>query len=122
MQLEIDDNKTVGDLQDKFNECFPCLRINFFSRAHSWHGRSLSKDNIPANVTIGNITKKHQHGPLVILSTQRAGDVERAFKQQFGLFVQVCYQLNDKWIETKDTDDFTLEQLCCMAEKEGVKY
>lgn len=122
MQLEIDDNKTIGDLQEKFNECFPYLRLEFFSRAHGWHGHSLSQDSLAANITVGSITKKHHQGVLTILSKQKVGEIEKAFKQVYGLFVQVFYQANDCWFETRDTDDLTLEQLCCMAEKEDLQY
>lgn len=122
MQLEIDDNKTIGDLQEKFNECFPYLRLEFFSRAHGWQGHSLSQDNLAADTTVGSINKKHHQGVLIILSKQKVGDIEKAFKQQFGLFVQVYYYINNHWFETRYTDDLTLEQLCGMAEKEDLQY
>lgn len=122
MQLEIDDNKSVGDLQDKFTECFPYLRLEFFSKAHSWHGHSVLKDTLPANATVGSISKKHHQGILIILSKQKVGEIEKAFKQVFGLFVQIYYQACGHWFETRGTDDLTLEQLCCMAEKEDLQY
>lgn len=34
MLLEIDDGKTLGDLQENFNESFPYLKIQFYDRKY----------------------------------------------------------------------------------------
>lgn len=37
MLLEIDDSKTIGDLQEKFFLCFPNLKIELFMRNKNRH-------------------------------------------------------------------------------------
>ncbi|HVX50397.1 MAG TPA: hypothetical protein VHB48_09570, partial [Chitinophagaceae bacterium] len=83
MLLEIDDNKTVGELEDRFNECFPYLKLELYTKAHGWHGRSLPADKIAGDKKIGDISKKHRQAVLAIRSGQKAGQVEKIFKQQF---------------------------------------
>ena len=43
MILAISDNRTTGELQEKFNECFPWLKIEFYSHPHHWKEGALEK-------------------------------------------------------------------------------
>jgi hypothetical protein len=36
MLLEIDDTKKLEDIQDKFNLCFPKLKLEFYRERHHW--------------------------------------------------------------------------------------
>lgn len=111
MLLEIDESKTVGDLQERFMECFPGLSLAFYTHAHSWHHPSPPQTEVSPETSISEISKKHLPGILEILSSDKAGEVEVKLKKQFGLFVQVLYQKNGQWIETGNDDDKTLAEL-----------
>jgi len=122
MLLDINDTKTVGELQDKFNECFPYLKLVFYKKAHGWHKHSIPGNEVDASKTIGEISRKHNQGLIPIRSKLKIGLIEQVFKKHFGLFVQVHYQVNGQWAETAATDDLTLQQLCCMAEQADLQY
>src|SRR5690242_3183775 len=110
MLLAIDDNKTVSDLQEKFNECFPHLKIEFYTDAHGWREASPKAHKISPRKKISQISNKHVHDVLEIKSWYKTGKVEHDFKRFFGLNIQILRLKNGKWIQTTDTDTLTLEE------------
>jgi hypothetical protein len=111
MLLYIDDNKTVGDLQEKFNECFPYLKIEFYNMMHKW-GKSSFKDNkIDPVSRVGSIRKNHNSGTLEIKSWYKTGKVEQDLRHDYGLYVQIFFLQNNEWIQSVSSDDVTLAQL-----------
>lgn len=115
MILHIHDNKTISDLQDKFNECFPSLKIEFYDHAHHYKEGSPEAHQISTDRTIGSIRKKHEQGEFVIKSWQTVASVEKEFREKYGLNVQVFRKANDKWIQTSATDPLTLRQQSDMS-------
>ena len=111
MLLEIDDTKTVGDLQERFNLCFPQLRIEFYNRPHHWQEESADNLKINPGMLIGSIRKIHAPGVLEIKSWYKTGEVEQNFKDLFGLNVQVFYHDTDGWKQSIHSDNKTLAML-----------
>jgi hypothetical protein len=109
MILNIHDNLLVQDVQERFSECFPNLKIEFYKTPHHWKKES-SEDCIDPKTTIGVIRKKHDPGTLEIKSSHTAGEVERNFKNLFDLNVQVFRNENGDWIQTTTTDTCTLNE------------
>jgi len=114
MLFEIDDNKTIGDLQERFAECFPRLGLAFYMHAHGWHHTSSANSAVAPETTIGALSKKHSPGILEIHSSDKAGEVEVKLKKQFGLFAQVLCQKNGQWTQTNNEDDKTLAELSAL--------
>lgn len=107
MVLNIHDNLLVEDLQECFSNSFPNLKIEFYKKSHYWKKES-SGDCIDPKTRIGEIRKKHDPGTLEIKASHTAGEVERNFKNLFGLNVQVFRNENGDWIQTTTTDPCTL--------------
>src|SRR5215213_5280182 len=110
MILTIYDNLLVEDLQERFSECFPNLKIEFYKTSHHWKRESSDKDCIEPKTTIGAIRRKHNPGTLEIKSSHTAAEVERNFKNLFDLNVQVFRNENGDWIQTTTTDTCTLNE------------
>jgi hypothetical protein len=110
MILAINDNTTLSDLQEKFNECFPHLKIEFYSDAHHWKELSPQTDQVNPEKRVGEVSKKHEHGTLEIKSWHQTGRVEQDFKKHFGLHVQIFRYENGKWIQSAGSDTLTLTQ------------
>src|SRR4051794_17004548 len=110
MQLRIDNNKKVSDLKEKFNECFPNLKLEFYDKRHKWLHASLEVHRIKEDRKIGEIRKKHNTGILEIKSWEETGDVEQHFKDQFGLYVQIFRNENNHWIQSEKSDKLTLAE------------
>ena len=100
MILKINENKNIGDLQDKFNECFPHLEIEFFKGEHAL------KNNRPAerSVRIGELSKKHKNEDIEIKSCDKTRKVMHDFKKQLGLFVEI-FSLQDSKRIALDKDE-----------------
>ena len=117
MLLYINDDKTVADLQDKFNECFPYLKIELYDTMHHWQHASAEGREVSGDMKIGDIRKNHNIGTFEIMSFYKAGKVEQDFRHQFGLFVQIFFKMDNVWVQSVTTDDLTLGQLSDMAEQ-----
>jgi len=117
MLLKIDDHKTIGELQDKFNECFPNLKLEFYAEAHKWKNATRSAHPIDAHTRIGDVRKKHDIGMLEIKSWYKTGKVEQDLHNLFGLNAQVFRWFYDSWIETSYSDVLTLQQQSELSRK-----
>jgi hypothetical protein len=110
MIIHIDDRLTVADIQERFEKCFPLLKIEFYRTAHTWKKHSSLHDIIDPIETIGSIRKKHEPGILDIKSWYQTGQVERDFRERFGLNVQIYRKRKDGWVQTISTDNLTLKE------------
>ena len=110
MIIEIDDTKTIDDIQEKFNDFFPFLKMEFYKHPHHWSESSEEKEMFSNNEKIGEIRKNHLHGTLEIHSWQKTGAVEQEFRKKFGINVQVFRHHGDLWVQTAGTDELTLAE------------
>ena len=117
MLIHIHDNLTLADLQERFTKCFPNLKIEFYSEPH--HYKELTAENFMyrSNEVIGTIKKDFNQGELEIKSWDKAFHVEKSFKNNFGLNVQIFRNANGKWLQTSETDNYTLSELNEMSQK-----
>lgn len=118
MILEIDDTKTIADLQDRFSLCFPHLKLQFCSRKHGWEQLCPEKEIINGNMPVAEIRKKHTPGVLELKSWDKVGEVEKEFQRRFGLNVQICYRSGGHWIQTGKSDNVTIDFLMKKASAE----
>ncbi len=108
MQLTIRPNRLISDIQKDFNSMFPFLKIEFFK---SKGGRQLdySVNNIIRhNQKIAEGQKELVDGAITIEPEMTVKDLEKNFKDEFSLAVQVFRRSGNVWLETTMTDDWTL--------------
>ena len=100
MILKMTPYRQISDLQDKFSECFPGLRIEFFK------GFRARRDNAPADskLLVSELLKKNQSGEIRIPSTATANWVMQEFKSSFGLVIQLYKQIGGKWAAMNKAD------------------
>ena len=110
MLLEINDNKPVAALQSKFSACFPYLKIEFYSKAHHWQSASDEKYLVLPQTLVGSIRNKQAAGLFDIKSYHKTGQVEKNFKQKWGLHVQIFRLQDNSWVQSTGTDDLTLHE------------
>ena len=116
MFLQISDAMTVEEVQDRFNDCFPFLKIAFYSKPHQLYEGSNKKYRCDGARKIGNIRKKHFNGVLEIKSWDTTASVEEKLKEIFGLNAQIFhYDATGCWIQTTLSDVLTLGQLSRFA-------
>lgn len=115
MLLKIFDQKKIDEIQDKFNECFPYLKLEFYSPSYNWHEPSGNEHIIPPGTYIEDIRKTHDSGILTIKSWDKISHVEQEFERMFGLKVQIFRLHGDKWIQTNNSDELTLKEQSDLA-------
>ncbi len=116
-EILITDDLSIEQLQDKFNQHFPYLKIEFFKSGHS-EGEGSPKDNIiTSNHILGDIRFNHASGEISIHGNQKVSTLEEAFKEKYGLNVQVFRKSGKVWLETTNTDEWTLSEQNKMGEE-----
>lgn len=103
MILFIDDMKTIGELQDKFNECFPYLQLRFLDQ----HATKTHPDLHPSTL-IEEIRSGHKQGTLELKSWYTIARVEHDFKSLFGLNVQVLRREKNHWVMADEKERLSL--------------
>lgn len=111
MILEIDDSKTIADLQDKFSMCFPTLKLEFCTQKHKWEEICAESKIIHRNVSIRDIRKTHMPGTIEMKSWHKIGNIEKEFFSRFGISVQIAYKSGNRWIQTGKSDNITIDRL-----------
>ena len=110
MIIHIDNRLTVGDIQERFEKCFPLLKIEFYRTSHSWKRHSSLHDIIYPIETIGSIRKIYEQGIFDIKSWYQTGKVEMDFRDRFGLNVQIYRKRKGGWVQTVSSDNLTLKE------------
>jgi hypothetical protein len=118
MTLEIDDTKTITEIQDKFSMCFPLLKIDFCAKKHGWQEICPESQIIHEDMPLSLLRKNHNPGTIEVKSWQKVGEVEKEFYNKFGLSVQISYKSGDRWIQTGKSDNVTIAFLMKKADAE----
>lgn len=98
----IQDEKKLKKVQEEFREKFPHLKIEFYGPD--------GKTPLNPESTIGKVRTNHNEGEVSIHGNVKVKTLELAFKEVYGLNVQVFRQSGDIWLQTTSTDDWTLHE------------
>lgn len=110
MKIEINDNRKVYAIQEEFNKAFPFLKLEFFSKPHKKGGPSPKEYVTDSSKLIGNCRTIHENGEITITPQLTVGELEDRFASVYGLSVQVFRKSGKVWLETTETDNWTLEK------------
>lgn len=110
MEIKIDDSRKIAAVQEEFNEMFPYLKIEFFSKPHKVEKPSSKKMLKHPDRTIGQCRSIHTQGGLAIIPSMTVTELEQRFNDEYGLSVQVFRKSGRVWLETTVTDSWTLEE------------
>lgn len=107
MELSIKRSETIRDIQHRFNNLFPYLRIDFFRFPHIDKKLSPKSEKLEKYTQVDQIVK-WADDKVVELNDQMTISQFEATMAKIGMFVQVSRQSGRLWIETSYTDDWTL--------------
>jgi hypothetical protein len=108
MLLNITQNKVISDVQKDFNRAYPFLKIDFYKLSDPQRG-TAARTHINNTLSIKNAGLISQ-GDLEISDALTVGQLEKTFRDQFGLYVQVSRKSGSLWLETTISDSWTLKQ------------
>ena len=110
MNITINDHRKIYAIQEEFNSLFPYLKLEFFSKPHTAHGSFSTKIVGNNSKTLGECRTVHNKGKITIIPSMSVADLERSFKDVYGLSVQVFRKSGKGWLETSITDSWALEE------------
>jgi hypothetical protein len=110
MKIIINDQRKIFAIQEEFNNQFPYLKLEFFSKPHKKGGASAKEFMKHSSETLGECRTIHNAGELVINPAMTVSDLEQRLADIYGLGVQVFRKSGKSWLETTVTDNWTLEE------------
>ncbi len=108
MKLQISKGKTVGELQQDFNQAYPFLKVEIFKEINGSNG-PIIKQRLTRNTDL-SAAGKLKEGFLELNDYMTVGQLEKKFREEFGINVQVSRRSGPVWLETTVTDTWTLKQ------------
>ena len=109
MKLQIDTGTKIRDVQKKFTEVYPFLKVEFYKEPYSEMKVSVIKDRISPDKIISEQCKFFKAECIDINKHHTVADLEKEFYEKFGIAMQVSRKSGNIWIETSKTDDRTLK-------------
>ncbi|MDP1799923.1 MAG: hypothetical protein Q8L81_01130 [Bacteroidota bacterium] len=110
MKITINDHRKVFAIQEEFNEAFPYLKLEFFSKPNKKGGATAKKFIKHSSKTLGECRTIHNTGDITIIPTMTVAELEQRFADIYGLGVHVYRKSGKSWLETTVTDSWTLEE------------
>lgn len=109
MILAINDYKTIGDLQEHFNLCFPHFKVEFYMHPQRWNEPADVAEQIDPDRRIGEVSRRHKQDLLEIKSWYQAAKVEHDLRKLYGLNVRIFKFENEHWVQIAPEDRFSVE-------------
>lgn len=108
-ELSMNGRKKIATLQNEFNNKFSYLNLTFFDSA----GVEISNDRTLSEV------RKLKGDDISIVASLKISTLEKKFKEEAGLIVEVSYKKQGVIFFTKEQDSLTLNELNAWCEKNG---
>lgn len=106
--MKITRKTKLSDFQEMFSIYFPHVKMIFYQNAHEKNEFSPYFDQIDPESSIGEINKKFTEKFFHIIPDETVVDFEARLQKEFGLNVQVFRKVDEAWVQTTSTDDWTL--------------
>ena len=110
MKIQINDHRKLFAVQAEFNKLFSHLKLEFLAKP-SKVGNPPSKKIIKGtSKTIGDCRVIHTKGELTLSPSMTAADLKQTLADNYGLSILIFRKSGDKWIETTENGNFSLEE------------
>lgn len=110
IQIHIDDNIKIAYIQKKFNDIYPYLWMEFYDKDLDDSHPASKRISVVDGMTVGDCRKTHDEGNLIVFPEMSVADLESILFQSFGISIQVLRKVGKVWLETAQTDSWSLEQ------------
>lgn len=110
MQLRITPVRPIGEIQKDFNAMFPYLKLEFFHNKVYQQPDFTPQQIVSRQQRIGNMQANRADGVIDLKPEMKVKELEKLFKDDFSLSVQVFRRSGNVWLQTTITDEWTLGQ------------
>jgi hypothetical protein len=101
---------SIKELQEKFSNLYPFLKINFFKNELDAKKYTSQSAEFSPEVKMNAINKNFIEGELEIDDSMTVNKLESKLFEQFGLSAQVSRRSGNLWLETSLTNHWTLNE------------
>lgn len=115
MELKLFAHTTIREVKKQFSACFPFLKLEFFIQGHKKGEGTGLKQKVPDGMHLIDVTGVLKEGIFSFKSSITVAALEQSLQNKHGLPVQVFRKSGDVWIETIQTDNFSLEKQNAMG-------
>lgn len=120
--MRIEKQHTVQEFFNQFNNKFPYLKLEFYTRSHDHHQGSPAMDQVPHHTSLSELNPYLAEEVVQIDEGMTVAEFENLIKNKFNLNVQVFRKSNDVWLQTTTTDHWTLEKQNGKGERSTKDY
>ncbi len=106
--MQITKETHLFNIQLRFQERFPLLKIEFFKSHHDKLQLSPLTDEVMLDLTVGELNADLVEGELLLYGSEATGDFEARLESMFGLHIQVYRKSGINWLQTSNTDEWSL--------------
>ena len=110
MEINIIEDDVLINIKTAFQEYYPYLTLRFYKNPHEERVASCESERIPLDKPMEEVTMFHTAGKIDISPDRTVAAVEYDFFKVLGLCVQIFRKSGNLWLETIQTDHWTLEQ------------
>lgn len=110
MKIQVGFETKIREVQKKFTEVYPFLKVEFYKEAYSEKAVSALKDRISPDKIISKQAKFFNPENIDINRHRTVAALEKEFFEKFGVVMQVSRRSGNIWIETSKTDNRTLKE------------
>lgn len=110
MNIQISLDNKIQDIKTQFHTYFPNLKIEFFKSASEKSGATGKSEMYGNDIVLSSIISDLDENTIEFSEGTTVNDFEKAMFVNFGLHTQVFRKSGTLYLETVNTDDWTLEK------------
>lgn len=110
MKIIISNKKKIFEIQKEFNDCFPFLQIQFYTRNTTQKNAPGKFQLLDSQKSIEDCRTLANNKTITIEPTITVKELEQNFLDTFGIVVQIFRKSGKAWLETNVTDTWTLTE------------
>ena len=107
--MNITSQMSIKDLKDAFSKQFPGLKIELYTEQHGAYQSSSPEFQYQSDTSLLEVNPDLTDGELAIDPTWTVEHFEEIFAKKYLINVQVFRKSNNVWLQTSNTDAWTLE-------------
>lgn len=110
MRLTIEGARSLQEVRQDFNAAYPYLMLEFFKPVFSRSALPSAGNMLLPSMKVRDARRSQHDGYVELEDLMKVAELERTFKELYGLNVQVFRKSGNIWLETTMTDGWTLKQ------------
>ncbi len=108
--MKISNHKKLKEIQNEFNRLFPFLKLEFYNEDQVAGEGSPPMQLLNNEKTIGEVSSKTAEEELDFDGHVQIKTLGQKFYELFGINIQIFRKSGNMWLQTMNTDDWTLSQ------------